>query len=73
MYVKHFVATLCYYSRMSKKPSKMGRPPLENSASVTIPRVRVRPDQLMAYKAASKRSKKSFSAWMRDVLDKASQ
>jgi len=53
---------------------KRGRPRgsvSDNPASVTIPRVRVTPEQLAAYKQSADQSGKTFSVWIRDVLDKA--
>lgn len=67
---------MSYYLRMNEKTKKKrGRPAgykVENPQNKTIPKVRVTETQLTAYKAASERSGKTFSAWVRDVLDKAS-
>lgn len=57
-----------------EKPKKMGRPVgyrAENPASKMLP-VKVTEDKLIAYKQASERAGKTFSTWVRDVLDKAS-
>ena len=51
---------------------KMGRPPTENPASEKLPMVRVTPAQLSRYKAAAAQVGQSFSAWVRNALDKAS-
>ena len=56
---------------MNKKTKKRaGRPPIDNPASTTLPRVRVTPDKLAAYKKAAEQSNQSFSAWIRNLLDK---
>jgi len=54
---------------------KRGRPVgyrSKNPANQTLP-VKVTEDQLETYKSAAERSGKTFSAWVRDVLDKASK
>ncbi len=70
-----FVATFIYNAGMDKqnKPKSVGRPKASNPASVTIPRVRVTPDKLEAYKAAAERSGQTFSAWAREWLNKGAQ
>jgi len=50
---------------------KMGRPPLENGYSAQMPRIRLTPDKLKAYKKAAKQAKKSLSEWVRSSLDSA--
>lgn len=52
-----------------KRPA--GRPRIENPASMTLPRVRVTPEKLDAYKRAAEASGASFSQWLRNSLDKA--
>ena len=54
---------------MEKKPR--GRPPIENPATETIPRVRVTPEQLQSYRDAADSKAESFSEWLRRNLDKA--
>ncbi len=53
-----------------KTKNPVGRPPTENPASTTLPRVRVTPDKLAAYKKSAEQSGQSFSAWIRKWLDK---
>ncbi len=55
---------------MTSNKKKMGRPPVDNPASTTLPRVRVTPDKLAAYKKSAEQSGQSFSAWIRKWLDK---
>jgi len=55
---------------------KRGRPvgaKAENPASEKLPMVRVTPEQLKAYRQASEHSQQSFSAWVRNTLDKEAQ
>ncbi len=52
-----------------KTKSVMGRPKIANPADKQLPRIRVTEDQLKAYKAASKRSGKNLSEWVRSALD----
>lgn len=55
------------------KKKKIGRPVgyrTKNPANKMLP-VKVTEDQLKAYKEASEREKITFSAWVRDKLDKA--
>ena len=40
--------------------------------NVSMPRVALTPDQLTRYKAAAAKVGQSFSAWVRNALDKAS-
>ena len=56
-----------------KKKKKLGRPPKVKTADSVIPPIRVTPNQLKAYKAASKIEGQTFSAWVRGVLDKSSK
>jgi len=58
-------------TKIDTKPRPRGRPQSDNPASVTLPRVRVTPDKLAAYKQSADQSGKTFSVWIRDVLDKA--
>ena len=58
---------------MRKTAKRMGRPPIENPASKTLPRIRVTPDQLENYKEAAEHEEMAFSAWVRDKLDKAAK
>ena len=53
------------------KKKRRGRPRSANPM-VRMPEMMVRPEQLDAYRAASERAGKTFSAWVRDVLDRAS-
>jgi len=55
--------------KIAKK--KRGRPKSDNPM-VRMPDMLVKDEQLKAYKAASNREGKTFSAWVRDALDKAS-
>lgn len=62
--------SITYMDKLKKK--KRGRPlgsTVENTANKQLPRVRVTEDQLKAYKAASEREGKTFSAWVRGKLD----
>jgi len=55
---------------------KRGRPKgskSEHTADKQLPRIRVTEKQLTSYKQASEREKVTFSAWVRDKLDKASK
>jgi len=59
-----------------EKNKKRGRPvgtKSNNPRSTQLPVVRVTPNELSAYKAASEHENKTFSAWVRDKLDKASK
>lgn len=59
----------------NKETKKRGRPVgyrAENPMDKALPKVMVTKDQLKAYKAASEREGKTFSAWVRSVLDGAS-
>lgn len=60
---------------MKKTQSKlrMGRPPIDNPRDKRLPVVQVSESELKAYKAASEQSGKTFSAWVRGVLDGASK
>lgn len=51
----------------------MGRPKSEDPSSKKLPMVRVTEDQLNNYRKSSKREGKTFSGWVRDCLDKASE
>jgi len=58
------------------KKKKRGRPlgsTSENNADAQMPRIRVMKEQLEAYKAASKRSGQTFSAWVRETLDREAE
>lgn len=55
---------------MANKDAK-GRPPVENPATRTLGGVRVSERQLQEYKDAAKRKGKSFSEWVRSILDRA--
>lgn len=66
----YIITTMSKKVEVKRKP---GRPTIANPASVTIPRVRVTPDQLESYKAAAEKSGKTFSAWVRGTLDRASK
>jgi len=59
-------------SKIEETPRARGRPKSDNPASVTLPRVRVTPEQLERYKQSALDSDKSFSEWIREALDKAS-
>lgn len=55
---------------------KRGRPTgtkSSNPRSTQLPVVRVTPEELKAYKAASERGKMTFSAWVRHCLDKCAK
>ena len=55
---------------------KRGRPvgsTSDNNADAVMPMVRLKHDQLKAYKAASERQGLTFSAWVRENLDKATK
>jgi len=54
-----------------KKKSR-GRP-TTLSAKKRLPEVRVTEEQLSTYKEAAERESKTFSAWVRAVLDRASK
>ena len=56
-----------------EKKTRMGRPKSDNPATEKLPMIRVTGDQLKAYKTASKLSGMTFSAWVRENLDKASK
>jgi len=59
-----------------EKKRARGRPKgykAENPQDKTLPKVRVTNDQLENYKASSEREGMTFSAWVRNVLDAASQ
>lgn len=56
------------------KPKKpRGRPPADIKASARLPVVQVTPEKLEIYKSACNRSGKTFSAWVRDALDKTAK
>lgn len=57
------------------KIKKRGRPVGSTSENpmVRMPGMKVKQEQLEAYRAASEREKRTFSAWVRSVLDKASK
>lgn len=55
---------------MSKKKKLMGRPPIENPATEWLPSTRVTPERLSQYRAAVAIEGISFSAWIRNQLDK---
>jgi len=57
---------------MTKKKKPVGRPPVKNPASEYLPRIRITPKQLAAYKSAAKEKDKTVSNWVRDLLDSAS-
>ena len=57
---------------MNKK-KKLGRPPKDKTSDSVLPPIRVSKEKLSLYKEASKRSEKTFSAWVRDALDEASK
>ena len=56
-----------------EKKTRMGRPKSDNPATEKLPMIRVTGDQLKAYKAASERQGLTFSAWVRESLDKATK
>ncbi|MGQ7844875.1 hypothetical protein ACUNV4_10380 [Granulosicoccus sp. 3-233] len=56
---------------MQKK--KRGRPPTANPATEKLPNVRVTPDQLQSYVAASKVRGESLSAWVKRNLDRVAK
>ncbi len=58
---------------MSEQIKKRGRPIVGDKQDKRLPDVRVSENQLSAYKRASERENKTFSGWVRDVLDKASK
>ncbi len=58
-----------------KQTRKVGRPVgyrAENPSNKMLP-VKVTEDQLTTYKAAAEKRGSSFSAWVRDTLDKAAK
>ena len=57
------------------KVKKRGRPKgsVSNNPMVRMPDMKVKKEQLEAYKAASEREEMTFSAWVRSNLDKASK
>ena len=58
---------------MTMDKRKRGRPPVENPASETLPRVRVTPDQLAAYNNAARERDDSLSGWIKSNLDRAAK
>ncbi len=62
----------CYTATMSEENKKRGRPRADNPM-VRMPEMMVKPEQLSAYKEAAKKSKLSFSAWVREWLDKGTK
>ncbi len=57
----------------AEQKNKRGRPKgyrVDEPANKTLAGVRLTKTQLEAYKAAAKRSGKTFSSWVRDLLDK---
>ena len=68
------IYTYNYYGRLpimsNVKKKKRGRPTSQNP-KVRMPDMLVEPERLERYKEASRKSKhKTFSAWVRDTLDK---
>lgn len=62
-----------YNARMTEKKRKRGRPvgsTAEVVADEVLPPIRVRKDQLEAYRAAASKADKSLSGWVKDTLDK---
>lgn len=58
-----------------RKSKKRGRPAgykVDDPKNISLP-VKVSETELETYKAASKREKKTFSAWVREVLGRASK
>lgn len=65
-----------YTLKMNEQIKNNRGRPLGTTAEKTASKVfqlRVEPDQLEAYKAASKREGKSLSKWARDLMDEASK
>jgi predicted HicB family RNase H-like nuclease len=56
-----------------EKKRQRGRPPLDKPASKSLAGVRVTPEQLGEYQAASERAGRSMSAWVKSTLDKAAK
>ena len=48
---------------------RMGRPPIEDGYTAQMPRIRVTPRQLKAYKDAAKKRDIKLSEWVRDTLN----
>ncbi len=55
---------------MGNKDAK-GRPPVDKPANKSLAGVRVTEEQLKAYKQKAKGEGKTFSEWVREVLDNA--
>jgi len=58
-----------------EKIKKRGRPKgsVSENPMVRMPDMKVKKEQLRAYKEAAEREGLNFSAWVRDKLDKASK
>jgi len=56
---------------MIKEKKPLGRPKIDNPASMSLAGVRITPKQLENYKRKAKKAKLTFSEWIRAVLDKA--
>lgn len=52
---------------MNSIPKKRGRPSVKNSASSTLPPIRVTPDEKRKYKEAAERAGMSLSAWLKSI------
>jgi len=56
-------------SPIKKRPR--GRPVSKDPASAELPKIRITPRKLTAYKRNAKKAKLTFSEWVRMALDKA--
>lgn len=64
-------AIICSMEENAPTKRRPGRPKTKNPATERLPVVRVTPNNLNRYKAASESAGATFSAWVRDALDKA--
>jgi hypothetical protein len=62
----------CVYNKVmtEEELKRMGRPPIEDGYTSQMPRIRVTPRQLKAYKGAAEQKDMKLSEWVRGALDR---